>query len=247
MPTAAKKATAVAGNPTEAVSHRVHIARPAHRSRRPIVRAENSLEEAELAAGHGANFWASQFLEHRDLSVFVRAANGFSADQDQFAGMRWVARRIGHCDLASEGGSQDNRVLDAERVAEGADIITPLRQRASVATAVATVIQVDDLGAISQARVGRLVNREKKAGAAMQEQQCRLLSHYRPVRYEARTLNVKEGPCAIYEYAHELIFQLRPIACSYKSRATLTMSEATSAAPTRKQSARMKGLKGEYP
>src|SRR5262245_40023 len=74
------------------------------------------------------------------------------ADEDQLAGMRWMTRRVRHGDLAAKRGSQYNWTLNAEHVAERADVVTPLRKRPSllrapVAATIAAVIQIDQLGA----------------------------------------------------------------------------------------------------
>jgi hypothetical protein len=45
----------------------------------------------------------------------------------------------------------------------------------------------------------------------MQEQQRGLFPHDRPVRHEAGTRDIKKEMYAIYQYAHQLIFRLRPI------------------------------------
>jgi hypothetical protein len=93
----------------------------------------------------------------------MRATRRFSADEDQLGRVSWVARRIGHGDLTAKRGSQDGWALDAKHIAESTHVVAPLSERPrllwpSIAAAVAAVVQVDDLGAVGQARVRRLVN-----------------------------------------------------------------------------------------
>ena len=68
-----------------------------------------------------------------------------------------MASRIGQRDHAAKRGAVHDRIDDTERVAEGANIIAPLRQvpafsRAILAAPIATVVEIDDLGDIGQGR-----------------------------------------------------------------------------------------------
>src|SRR5262245_18752337 len=137
----------------------------------------------------------------------MRAAHRLGADEEQLAWVRLMARHIGHGHLTAKRGSQDDRTLNTKDIAESPHVVTPLRERpgllgTSVTAAVTTVVQVDDLGAIGQARVGRLVNRMVEARAAMQEQQRGLFPHDGSIRHEADALNVEEKSHAIHQYAH---------------------------------------------
>src|SRR5262245_7849594 len=53
-------------------------------------------------ARHGADLRASQFIEHGDTSLFMRATRCFCADEDQLGGMPWVARRVSDRDFAAK-------------------------------------------------------------------------------------------------------------------------------------------------
>ena len=112
---------------------------------------------------HLADLRPSQFLEHADTPLFLRATSCLGADENQLGGVRRVTCRIGHGDLAAKRGAQHDRALDAKYVAEGAYVVAPLCERPCVpwpglTETVASVIEVDDLCTIRQARVRRLVN-----------------------------------------------------------------------------------------
>jgi hypothetical protein len=67
---------------------------------------------------------------------------------------------IGQRDHAAERSAEHDWIGDAQRLAEGADIVAPLRQipalpRAVLAAAVAAMVDVDDLRDIGQGGVGR--------------------------------------------------------------------------------------------
>ena len=69
-----------------------------------------------------------------------------------------------------------------ERVAEGADVVAPLRQRPAllrtgIAPPIAAMIEIDHLCDVGQSRADRLVDRVVEAWPAMEEQECRPLAH----------------------------------------------------------------------
>ena len=75
-----------------------------------------------------------------------------------------MAGGVGQRNHAAERRAEHDRIDDAERVAEGAHVVTPLRQipalpRAILAAAVAAVVEIDDLGDVGQGRVGGPVDR----------------------------------------------------------------------------------------
>lgn len=72
----------------------------------------------------------------------------------------------------------------------GKGVQRPLVRRPAVAAAVAAVIHVDDLRNVGQAREQRLETRMVVAGAAVQQDQRRLLAHARPIGYEAGALDI---------------------------------------------------------
>jgi len=118
-----------------------------------------------------------------------------------------MACGISQCHHAAERCAQHDRVFDAEDLAEGADVVAPLREiprfpRAVLAPAVATVVEIDDLGGIGQARIGRLADRMVEAGAAMQQQQGRLFPHHGTVRGKLGTLDVEEQTHAVHVHMH---------------------------------------------
>ena len=119
-----------------------------------------------------------------------------------------MAGGIGQRNHAAERRAEHDRVDDAERVAERAHVVTPLRQipalpRAILAAAVATVVEIDDLGDVSQGGIGRPVDRMVGAGTAMKHQQHRLFPHDRPVRNQLRALDIEEQPHPVHGYVHE--------------------------------------------
>jgi hypothetical protein len=64
------------------------------------------------------------------------------------------------------------------------------------------MVEIDNLGDIGQGRVGRPQGRVVCAGAAMQQEQCRLLPHGWTVRHELRALDIEEQPHAVDEHMH---------------------------------------------
>ena len=85
----------------------------------------------------------------------MRVAGGFRADEDQLAGMTRMPRRVCESDHGTERRAIYDGLLDAERVAERPYVVAPLRQVPGLrifptATAVAAMIEVYDLNAVSQ-------------------------------------------------------------------------------------------------
>src|SRR6266436_8692014 len=98
---------------------------------------------------------------------------------------------------------------DAEGIAECAYVVAPLLQvpafaRTILASAIASMIQIDDLRDIGQGRVGGLVDRMVEAGPAVKQEQCRLFPHHGTVRDQLRALDVEEQPNPIDADMHGL-------------------------------------------
>jgi len=73
-----------------------------------------------------------------------------------------VSRRVRHRDHPAERVAEHHRLLDAERVAEGAHVVGPLCEvpllgRAAIAATIAAVVEVDELRDIDERREGGLV------------------------------------------------------------------------------------------
>ena len=154
-----------------------------------------------------ADFGPAKALEQLDAPLRIGAADRLGADQNEFRRVIRMARRVGHRDHAAERGSQHDRIDDAERIAEGADVVAPLRERPALprpvlAAAVAAMIEIDDLGDVRQGRIGRAVDRMVGAGTAMQQQQCRLFPHDGPVGHELRALDIEEQPYPVHRHVH---------------------------------------------
>src|SRR5260370_14846195 len=91
--------------------------------------------------------------------------------------------------------AEDDRIHDAERVAERAYVVAPLRQVPAfpptiLASAIASMIQVDNLSDVRQDRVGGLVDRMVEAGATMKHEQFGPFPHSGPVLHQLRTLHI---------------------------------------------------------
>ena len=74
-----------------------------------------------------------------------------------------MARGVGQRHHAAERCAEHDRVGDAERVAERAHVVAPLRQMPALpgtilASAIAAMIEIDDLRDIGQGGVGGLVD-----------------------------------------------------------------------------------------
>ena len=160
------------------------------------------------AACQRADFRAAEAFEQRHAAFPIRTAGGFGADQYKPGGMGRMAGGVGQRNHAAERRAEHDRIDDAERVAECAHVVAPLRQipalaRAVLATAVAAVIEIDDLGDVGQSRVGGPVDRMVGAGSAMQHQQHRLFPHHRPIGDKLRALDIEEQPHPVHGYVHE--------------------------------------------
>jgi hypothetical protein len=111
--------------------------------------------------------------------------------------MGGVPRGIGLRDHAAEGVAQHNGLLDADRVAEGANVVAPLRQVpvrrvAMLAAPVAAVVEIDELGDICEMGKGGLEGGMVTARAAVQQQDSGALAHIRTVGDEFRAVNIEE-------------------------------------------------------
>src|SRR3712207_2605567 len=104
----------------------------------------------------------------------MSASCGLSANEDQLRRMSGVASSVRQSDRAAEGHAQDDRLGDAQDLAERAHVIAPLRQgpsllRPGLAAAIPSMVEIDDLRDIRQGRECRLVDRMVEAGASMEE------------------------------------------------------------------------------
>jgi hypothetical protein len=120
-----------------------------------------------------------------------------------------MARGVSQRDHAAERGAEHDRIGDAEGIAECAYVVAPLLQvpafaRTILASAIASMIEIDDLRDIGQGRVGGLVDRMVEAGAAVEEQQCRFFPHDRTIWDELRALDIEEQPHPVDEHMHGL-------------------------------------------
>jgi hypothetical protein len=93
--------------------------------------------------------------------------------------------------------AEHDRTLDPERVAEvtngvGAELEAPLRGIAPVRAAVSREVEVDDLRDVREPReVGLEVRVVEAAGAAVQQDDSRLLTHRRALCRELDTVDVE--------------------------------------------------------
>src|SRR4029077_10582708 len=81
----------------------------------------------------------------------IEALTGRRTRQDELGGMAGVANGIGHCDEAAEGVAHHDWAFDFERVTKGPYVVGPMVQRPAVArgaiaTALAAMVEVDQLG-----------------------------------------------------------------------------------------------------
>ena len=95
-----------------------------------------------------------------------------------------------------------------------------LSLRTVLASAIAAVVEIDDLGDIGQGRVGRPVDRVVETGTAMKHQQRRLFPHRRAVGHELRALDIEEQPHPVHGHVHVLVSLVdersrptKPLAC----------------------------------
>jgi hypothetical protein len=154
-----------------------------------------------------ADFRSAKVLEQRHPPVSMCTSGGLRADEHQLGGMGGMTCGIGQRDHAAKRRAQYDRASDAQDIAERAHVVAPLRQVPAffgtiLASAVAAMIQIDDLRDVGQSRVYRPVDRVVGARAAMKHEQCRLFPHGRTVRDELRALNIEEQPHPVDEYMH---------------------------------------------
>ena len=115
-----------------------------------------ALHLQKAAPRQRADFRAAEAFEQLDAPLEMVAAGGRGADQDQLRRMRRMAGGVGQRHHAAERGAEHDRIDDAERLAECAHVVAPLRQipalaRAVLAAAVAAMVEIDDLGDVGQA------------------------------------------------------------------------------------------------
>jgi len=140
-----------------------------------------------------------QLIEIQDIS------QGGAKFGDVGDGKRFLL--VGANDVIVERRAENDGVDDSQDLAEGAHVITPLCEipalpRAVFASAIAAVVQVDDLGDVGQGRIGGLVDRMVETGAAVQQQQNGLLPHDRSVGDEFGALDVEEQPHPVHDHMH---------------------------------------------
>ena len=118
-----------------------------------------------------------------------------------------MAGRVGLRHEPAEGHAVDDRLLDAQRVAEHPHIVAPLRQipvgRVSVlAAAIAAVVEVDDLCDVGEGRERRLEKAVVEARPPMQQQDGGPLAHRRPIRHEAKAFHIEIQAYAVHADKH---------------------------------------------
>jgi hypothetical protein len=118
-----------------------------------------------------------------------------------------MARGVGQRHHAAEGCAEHDRRGDAERIAKCAHVVAPLRQMPAfpwpiLASAIAAMIEVDDLRDIGQGGVGGLVDRMVEAGTAMKQEQGRPLAHGGAFGHKLRALDIEEQPDAVHGHVH---------------------------------------------
>src|SRR3954453_118894 len=159
------------------------------------------------AARQRADFRTAEACEQFDAPLSVAPAGSRGADQHQLRGMRWMPGGVSQRHHAAERGPKNDRPDDTQHLAKRTHIVAPLREipafaRTILASAVAAMIQIDDLNDVSQTRVGGPVDRVIRAGPAMKHQQGRLLPHHRTVRYQLCAFDIEEEPNSIDENMH---------------------------------------------
>ncbi len=128
-----------------------------------------TLNLQESAARQGADLRAAKALKQRHAPVSMCTSGSLGADEQQLAGVGWMAGGVSQRDHAAKRHAQDYRTGDAQDIAERAHVIAPLPQIPAfpgtvLASTIASMIQIDDLSDISQGRVCRLVDRVAKPG-----------------------------------------------------------------------------------
>ena len=166
-----------------------------------------ALNLQEPAPRQRADFRAAEALEQLDAPLAMRATGGRGRDQHQFGGMSRMARRVGQRNHAAERCAEHDRAFDADHIAEGAHVVAPLRQvpalaRTILASAIAAVVQIDDLRDVGQTGIGGFVDRVVGAGAAVKHQQGRVFPHEGAIRDELSALDVEEQPDSVDEHIH---------------------------------------------
>ena len=114
-----------------------------------------TLNLQETTARQRADFRAAEAFEQRHAALAILASGGFGRDQHQLGGVIRMARGVGQRDHAAERRAEHDRAGDAQHIAERAHVVAPLRQVPAfpgtiLASAVAAMIEIDDLGDISQ-------------------------------------------------------------------------------------------------
>ena len=119
-----------------------------------------------------------------------------------------MAHGIGLRDHAAEALAEHDRLFDAEAIAECLHVVAPLVQgpgcgRARLAAAIAAVIDVEHLRDVGEVIEIRPHARMVEAGAAVHDDQRRLLDQARPVDTQFFADDVEEDALAVERHEHE--------------------------------------------
>ena len=114
-----------------------------------------ALNLEESAARQGADFRTAKAFEQSHAPLAMRTAGSLGADQHQLGGMGRMTRGVSQRDHAAKRRTQHDWIYDAEDVAECVDVVAPLRQvpalaRTILAAAIAAMVEINDLGDVSQ-------------------------------------------------------------------------------------------------
>src|SRR5689334_22255860 len=121
-----------------------------------------------------------------------------------------VARCIGLCNEASEGIAEHHRPLNAEDFAKGADVVRPLIKRpqrwiATFAATVAAMVEIDELRDFCERSEAWLEHRMVEAGAAVQQEQRRLLPQTRSIHRQLFAIHIEEQPYPVDRDVHSYL------------------------------------------
>src|SRR5262245_59699363 len=148
---------------------------------------------------------AAKTFEHVEDAVTTMPGGGVG--EDQRPGMIRMSCCICLRDETSERYTQDDRLLDLQRVTERSHIVSPAFESASadripVTPPVLPVLEVDDLCHVSDLSEPGLELGVVKTRSPVQQEQGGLLPHRRAVRHELRPIDVEEEADIAYLDTH---------------------------------------------
>jgi hypothetical protein len=118
-----------------------------------------------------------------------------------------MARGVGHGHHAPEGETENRRLDDAQSVAKSGDVVAPLRQppgfARSAGSAVAAVVDEDNLVGIGKAVKVGTHQRVIESRPSVKHQQAGSLGHARAVEGQLRAHHIKEDPRAVNVQEHD--------------------------------------------